>query len=104
MKSSSGKAMPVGGGVKKIVYASSGGAIYGNSISALEGSQVSLLSPYALSKYSIEKYIEYYKEVYNIDYCILRFSNVMLKLEYHLSFNHYEENVITSKWVLVIFK
>jgi UDP-glucose 4-epimerase len=65
-------------GVKKIVYASSGGAIYGepqyNPVD--EKHPIKPLSPYGASKYAAEKYVELYHATHGLDYCILRYGNV----------------------------
>ncbi|MCX7833681.1 MAG: NAD-dependent epimerase/dehydratase family protein [Ignavibacteria bacterium] len=65
-------------GVKKIIYASSGGAVYGEQkfFPADENHITNPLSPYGISKFTVEKYLYYYKYVYGIDYVILRYSNV----------------------------
>jgi UDP-glucose 4-epimerase len=64
--------------VKKIIYASSGGAVYGepNYLPVDENHPVSPLSPYGASKYSVEKYIDVYHSVYGLKYTILRYGNV----------------------------
>ena len=63
-------------GVKKIIYSSTGGALYGNpKPSALpcdEKHPVNPLSPYGLSKYVAEKYLSHYP----IGFTVLRYSNV----------------------------
>jgi len=63
--------------VKKIIFASSGGAIYGNQKKKIysESDKTNPISPYAISKLTIEKYLEYYKVQYGMDYLILRYSN-----------------------------
>jgi len=63
---------------KKIVFASSGGSIYGNSkrIPADENTEASPLSPYALSKLLAEETIVCFAKEYGIDYIILRYANV----------------------------
>ncbi len=60
-------------GVKKIVYLSSI-VVYGNTktIPAKENARLEPMTPYAVSKMAIEKYIEYFNRVYGIDYAILR--------------------------------
>jgi UDP-glucose 4-epimerase len=64
--------------VKKIIFASSGGAIYGeqNSFPANETHTTNPLSPYGISKLAVEKYLHFYKSYYNLDFVILRYSNV----------------------------
>lgn len=65
-------------GVRKFVFASTGGAIYGEQerFPADEGHPTRPLSPYGVSKLAGEKYLYYYKANFNIDYCILRYANV----------------------------
>ena len=64
--------------VKKFIFASSGGAIYGEpeSLPADENTQPAPISPYGISKYSIEKYLYYYSRIYGLDYVCLRYANV----------------------------
>ncbi len=63
--------------VKKIIFPSSGGAIYGNQKKAVLGESDSQnpISPYAISKLTIEKYLEYFRLNRGLDYIIIRFSN-----------------------------
>jgi UDP-glucose 4-epimerase len=63
--------------VKKIVLASSA-AVYGNpeELPVNEKSPVNPLSFYSLSKWASEQYVQLYESLYNLPYCILRFSNV----------------------------
>lgn len=64
-------------GVKKLILASSGGAIYGETKSpAREDVAIRPISPYAINKYAAELYLQYWKAVYGIEYTILRYSNV----------------------------
>ncbi len=65
-------------GVKKIIFASSGGAIYGEqeSFPAPEPHPTRPLSPYGAAKLSIEHYLEYYRLVFGLPYVALRYSNV----------------------------
>jgi UDP-glucose 4-epimerase len=65
--------------VKKIVFASSGGSIYGEckaSAAPKEDAKNNPLSPYAIAKNSVENYINFYSLVHGLDYTILRYSNV----------------------------
>jgi len=66
------------GGVRKIVYASTGGAIYGNpdSLPADESCPPNPLCPYGVSKYAAEEYLRLYGRLYGLPYTILRFPNV----------------------------
>lgn len=65
-------------GVKKVVFASSGGAIYGEQdvFPAPEGHPIKPVSPYGTAKYSVEVYLKCYREMYGLDYVALRYSNV----------------------------
>lgn len=65
-------------GVKKVIYASTGGAIYGESegLPAPEEYQVKPLAPYGVSKYAVEKYLALYRQSYNLSYTVLRYGNV----------------------------
>jgi UDP-glucose 4-epimerase len=65
-------------GVTKVVFASSGGAIYGNTdiLPTPETHPTDPISPYGIAKLVMEKYAHYYKTIYNIDYTALRYSNV----------------------------
>lgn len=65
-------------GVKKIIFASSGGAVPGEQeyFPADELHPANPCSPYGISKLTNEKYLFYYKSVYGIDYVALRYTNV----------------------------
>ncbi|MCX7879161.1 MAG: NAD-dependent epimerase/dehydratase family protein [Ignavibacteria bacterium] len=64
--------------VKKIIFASSGGTVYGEQIyfPADENHPLLPCSPYGISKLANEKYLFYYKTIHNLDYVALRYSNV----------------------------
>jgi UDP-glucose 4-epimerase len=64
--------------VKKIIFASSGGTIYGEcGVKAPdETSFPKPISPYGIAKHSVENYIKFYSEVYGLEYTILRYGNV----------------------------
>jgi len=64
--------------VRKILFSSTGGAIYGEIIGsrASESHPLNPLSPYGIAKLSVEKYLYFYRHVYGIDYTILRYSNI----------------------------
>jgi len=64
-------------GVRKIIYASSA-AIYGKPtyLPIDEGHVCNPASCYGISKYTAEQYILLYSELYQLNYCILRYSNV----------------------------
>lgn len=63
--------------IRKVIFPSSGGAIYGNQEKDFlrEDDALEPISPYAISKLTIEKYLEYYRIHRGLDYLILRISN-----------------------------
>lgn len=65
-------------GVKKVIFISSGGAIYGEveKIPTPEDYPAVPLSPYAISKLVSEAYLNFYKGQYGLDYTVLRYANV----------------------------
>jgi UDP-glucose 4-epimerase len=65
-------------GVKKFVFASTGGAIYGEQLTfpADETHQTCPLSPYGVAKLAVEKYLAFYEAVYGLPYTALRYANV----------------------------
>jgi UDP-glucose 4-epimerase len=65
-------------GVKKVVYTSSGGAIYGEPLylPCDEKHSVDPMSHYGVSKYAVEKYLRVYQQSHGLDYTVLRLSNV----------------------------
>jgi UDP-glucose 4-epimerase len=65
-------------GVRKFIFSSTGGAIYGeaNSVPTSEEYVPQPASPYAISKFACEHYIRFYGVHHGLDYVILRYSNV----------------------------
>lgn len=65
-------------GVRKVSFASSGGAIYGEQevFPAAESHRTDPLSPYGISKLAGEKYLAYYANALGLRSAILRFANV----------------------------
>ncbi|MCH7624030.1 MAG: NAD-dependent epimerase/dehydratase family protein [Nitrospinae bacterium] len=65
-------------GVKQFIFASTGGAIYGlqDVFPADESHACRPESPYAISKFSVENYLHYYRKTYGLNTTILRYSNV----------------------------
>ncbi|MBI5022103.1 MAG: NAD-dependent epimerase/dehydratase family protein [Ignavibacteriales bacterium] len=65
-------------GVKKFIFASTGGAIYGEQdyFPADEKHPVRPLSPYGIAKLAVEKYLFYYNAVFGLQYVCLRYANV----------------------------
>lgn len=65
-------------GVKKIVFSSTGGAIYGEQdyFPADEEHPLRPCSPYGIAKLANEKYLYYYREVFGLQHTILRYANI----------------------------
>jgi len=64
--------------VKQFIFASTGGAIYGEQdvFPADETHPANPVSPYGISKLSIEKYLHYYHVEHGLTHTVLRYSNV----------------------------
>ena len=64
--------------VKKFIFISSGGAVYGEPeyLPCDEAHPIKPLCPYGASKYAVEHYLYLYKENYGLDYTIFRYANV----------------------------
>lgn len=64
--------------VERIVYASTGGAAYGEPayLPCDESHPVAPLSPYGASKYVVEQYLHMYRVNYGLAYTVLRYANV----------------------------
>jgi len=64
--------------VKRIIYASSGGAIYGDPqyLPVDEKHPVNPLSQYGISKHTVEHYLYLYGFQYGLNYIVLRYPNV----------------------------
>jgi UDP-glucose 4-epimerase len=65
-------------GVRKVIFASTGGAIYGEQdyFPADEQHPTRPLSPYGITKLTTEKYLYFYQATYGIDSVVLRYANV----------------------------
>ncbi len=65
-------------GKGKIIFISSGGAIYGAApeYPTTEVCPTNPISPYAIAKNVCERYIEFYNRQYGIDYTVLRYANI----------------------------
>jgi UDP-glucose 4-epimerase len=65
-------------GVKKIIYAGTGGALVGEPvyIPVDEAHPIDPLAPYGVSKHTVEHYLYTYKANHGIDYTVLRYPNV----------------------------
>jgi len=64
-------------GARKLIYASSGGTVYGEPIAlpVAESETIKPQSPYGLSKWVGEQYIHLFSQQHGLDYTILRYSN-----------------------------
>jgi UDP-glucose 4-epimerase len=65
-------------GLRRVVFSSTGGAIYGeqNLFPADETHPEQPLSPYGITKLSLEKYLYYYHDAFGLDVTCLRYANV----------------------------
>jgi UDP-glucose 4-epimerase len=65
-------------GVKRVVFASTGGAIYGEPIEVPqnEAHPTAPLSPYGCAKLAIERYLHYFRVVRSLSSVALRYANV----------------------------
>jgi UDP-glucose 4-epimerase len=65
-------------GVRKVIYASTGGALYGEGrvLPAPEDHPVNPEAPYGASKHALEHYLYIYKLLHGLDYTVLRYPNV----------------------------
>ena len=64
--------------VEKIVFASTGGALYGEAcyLPADESHPIDPVSPYGVSKYAVEHYLYAYRENHGMEHVVLRYPNV----------------------------
>jgi UDP-glucose 4-epimerase len=65
-------------GVRKVIYASTGGALYGEGrqLPATEDHPVNPEAPYGASKHAVEHYLYIWKLLHGLDYTVLRYPNV----------------------------
>jgi UDP-glucose 4-epimerase len=65
-------------GVRKVIFASTGGAIYGEleRMPADESHPVRPLSPYGIDKHVVEHYLRFYRETRGLEFAALRYANV----------------------------
>jgi UDP-glucose 4-epimerase len=70
----------IASGVKKIIFISSGGAVYGEiadkDLPAKETHPINPISPYGVSKHVMEHYLYLYHQIYGLNYTVLRYGNV----------------------------
>ena len=64
--------------VRKVIYASTGGALYGEGrqLPATEDHPVNPEAPYGISKHTVEHYLYLWKLLHGLDYTVLRYPNV----------------------------
>ncbi|HOZ99801.1 NAD-dependent epimerase/dehydratase family protein [Mesotoga prima] len=66
-------------GVKKVIFSSTGGAIYGDDVKRIPTDEEELpkpLSPYGIAKYATENYLRFFSSEFGIKYTALRYANV----------------------------
>jgi UDP-glucose 4-epimerase len=65
-------------GVKRIVFSSTGGALYGETdvLPTPEDYPITPENPYGIAKRSVEFYLEFYRAVHGLEPTVLRFANV----------------------------
>lgn len=65
-------------GVKRFIFASSGGAIYGEPILTPQSEEHEQrpMSPYGCAKFAVEQYMNYYREVLGLSTVALRYANI----------------------------
>ena len=65
-------------GVKRVLFASTGGAIYGEQdvFPCDETHPCRPVSPYGITKFTTEKYLHFYNVQYGLSYTVLRYANV----------------------------
>jgi UDP-glucose 4-epimerase len=65
-------------GVRKVIYASTGGAVYGEPeyVPVREDHAINPLDPYGASKHAVEHYLFLYRHNFGLDYASLRYPNV----------------------------
>src|SRR5439155_2641552 len=68
----------VAAGVKRFVFASTSGALYGepNEVPQSESHVTAPLSPYGCAKLAVERYLHYYRVVHGLSSVALRYANV----------------------------
>lgn len=66
-------------GTDRIIFASTGGAIYGevpDGVKASTATPPNPMSPYAASKFAVENYLRCYRIEHNLQFTVLRYANV----------------------------
>jgi UDP-glucose 4-epimerase len=64
-------------GVRKVIFLSSGGTVYGipASVPIREDAPTDPISAYGVSKLAVEKYLHLYRHLHGLDYAVLRVAN-----------------------------
>lgn len=64
--------------VRKIIFSSTGGAVYGEPVylPVNENHPIRPLSPYGISKHTVERYLDFASANFGLNYTILRYANV----------------------------
>ncbi|NQT49407.1 NAD-dependent epimerase/dehydratase family protein [Candidatus Kuenenbacteria bacterium] len=64
--------------VKKVIFASTGGALYGEAeeVPTSENYPSEPMSPYGIAKLTIENYLRFYNQQFGLKYCVMRYANV----------------------------
>ena len=65
-------------GVEKVIYSCTGGALYGDpeTIPCMDDTVPAPISPYGMSKWIAEQYLEFYHRQYRLNFTSLRYGNV----------------------------
>jgi UDP-glucose 4-epimerase len=65
-------------GVKKVIFASSGGTVYGDAewIPTPEYAPLQPMSPYGITKMVGEHYLRYFQRMFGLDFTVFRYGNV----------------------------
>lgn len=68
----------VDGGVRKVIFSSTGGALYGEPdvVPAAEDHPIRPLSPYGTSKFAFEQYLATFERTFGLTFTTLRYANV----------------------------
>lgn len=64
--------------VQRVIYISTGGAVYGEPqyLPCDEAHPINPICPYGASKHTVEHYLFMYREMYGLEYTVLRYPNV----------------------------
>jgi len=65
-------------GVERVIYVSTAGAAYGmpRTLPVAEDAPVNPITPYGISKHTVEHYLFTYRALYGLSYVVLRYGNV----------------------------